>query len=114
MNEPFEPARRRIVAAARGLAEVSEGTSYGTPALKVGRKMLARLKDPDTVVLPCAMEDKAMLIEAAPDIYYETDHYRGWPLVLARLAVIGDDELAHRLAIAWRLQATPRMLKARG
>ncbi len=33
--------------------EVEEGTSYGTPALKVRRKMLARLKeDKDSLVVP--------------------------------------------------------------
>lgn len=40
---------RQIVLAWRG---VEEGTSYGTPALKVRRKMLARLReDGDTLVV---------------------------------------------------------------
>ncbi|MBW8853101.1 MAG: MmcQ/YjbR family DNA-binding protein, partial [Bradyrhizobium sp.] len=33
--------------------EVEDGTSYGTPALKVRKKMLARLKeDGDSLVMP--------------------------------------------------------------
>ena len=34
-------------------AEVEDGTSYGTPALKVRKKLLARLKeDGDSLVIP--------------------------------------------------------------
>jgi hypothetical protein len=51
-----------------------------------------------------------MLMEAAPEIYFETDHYVGWPAVLVRRS-IGDAELAHRLEQAWHLQA-PKKLKA--
>ena len=28
----------------------------------------------------CAIEEKELLMEAVPDIYYETDHYKGWRL----------------------------------
>lgn len=37
-------------------------------------------------MLPRALEDKALLIEAAPGPYFETDDYRGWPLALARMS----------------------------
>jgi hypothetical protein len=45
-----------------------------------------------------------------PDVYFETDHYKGWPAVLIRLSKIGDEELTHRLQIAWRRQAPKRLL----
>jgi hypothetical protein len=104
-------ARARKAAKATKLPGIEEATSYGTPSLTVRGKLLLRLKDADTLVLRCALEDKAMLIEAAPEIYFETDHYVGWPAVLARLPAIGDAELAHRLEQAWHLQA-PKKLKA--
>ena len=44
-------------------------------------------------------------MEAAPEIYFETDHYAGWPAVLARAAAISDAELVHRIERAWRVQA---------
>ena len=44
-----------------------------------------RVKDADTVVLMCPLEEKEMLIEAAPEIYFETDHYKGWPAILVRV-----------------------------
>ena len=45
---------------------------YGTPALRVRSKPLVRMKDAGTLVLMCAMEEKELLMEAAPDIYYQT------------------------------------------
>jgi hypothetical protein len=104
-------ARARKAAKATKLPGIDEATSYGTPALTVRGKLLLRVKDADTLVFRCTLEDKAMLMEAAPEIYFETDHYVGWPAVLARLSAIGDAELAHRLEQAWHLQA-PKKLKA--
>lgn len=104
-------ARARKAAKATKLPGIEDATSYGTPALTVRGKLLLRVKDADTLVFRCTLEDKAMLMEAAPEIYFETDHYVGWPAVLARLSAIGDAELAHRLEQAWHLQA-PKKLKA--
>jgi hypothetical protein len=96
------------------LLDVEEGTSYGTPALKLGDKMLVRLLDAATAVLPCPLEQKEILIEHSPHLYFETDHYKGWPSLLVRLDRIGDDELGTRLAEAWRLRAPKRLLKQQG
>jgi hypothetical protein len=104
-------ARLRKAAKATKLPGIEEAPSYGTPSLKVGGKLLLRIKDAETLVLICTREDKAMLMEAAPEIYFETDHYVGRGAVLLRLSAIDDAELAHRLAQAWQLQA-PKKLKA--
>jgi len=58
------------------------------------------------------VEEKELLIEAAPDIYFETDHYHGWPAILVRIHRIDPDELRHRLRLAFMLQA-PRTLARR-
>lgn len=92
MSAPLRKLRR----AAEGLPHVVEGTSYGTPALKLG-KLLACLRDAETAVLPCALEDKALLIEAASEIYFETP--RGWPSVLAKIDANSEEELRHRVEI---------------
>lgn len=47
---------------------------------------------------------------AAPEIYFETDHYRGWPAVLVRLSQVNDEELTASLVRAWRVMAPKRML----
>jgi len=89
----------------RDLPDVTRGTSYGTPALKVSDKSFTRLKDADTLVLLCPEEQKSLLMEMSPDIYFETDHYVGWPAVLIRLSAIDDEELSLRLEDAWRFKA---------
>ena len=47
--------------------EVEDGSSYGTPALKVRKKMLARLKeDGDSLVMPGVPPDERdMLVESS-------------------------------------------------
>ena len=51
-------------------------------------------------------------MEIAPETYFVTDHYRGYPAVLVRLAAIDADELEARLEQAWRSKATKTMVKA--
>jgi hypothetical protein len=93
------------------LPELSEGTNYGTPALLVRGKSFTRIKDADTLVLMVPLEHKELLMEMAPETYFETDHYKGWPAVLVRLSAISDEELGQRLTEAWRHRA-PRRLAA--
>jgi hypothetical protein len=103
-------ARVRKAAKATRLPEIAEGTWYGTPALFLRAKALMRIKDADTLVFRCTLEDKALLIEAEPAVYYETDHYVGWGAVLVRAAAASDAELAHCVTRAWRLQAPEQLM----
>lgn len=107
----WDAAARRVarIALALGLPEITEATSLGTPALKVRNNSFTRLKDPQTLVLLLPMEQKELLLEAAPEIYFETDHYKGWPAVLVRLAAISDEELGQRLTDGWRHKAPKRL-----
>jgi hypothetical protein len=68
--------------------EVEDGTSYGTPALKVRKKLLARLKeDGVSLVMPgVPIEERDMPVESRPKVFYFTDHYRDYPMVLIRLS----------------------------
>ena len=111
MPDDFAFAFDRLKTAAAGLPEVGESTSYGTPALKVRGKSFCRVKDPDTVVVMVALEEKQMLLETASDIYFETDHYKGWPAMLVHIRAISDEELAHRLRAAWLLKAPKTLAK---
>ncbi len=108
MNKAF----KRVLAAARAakLPGVEASTSYGTPALRVRGKSFMRMKDADTMVLLGPLEEKEMLMAAAPAIYFETDHYKGWPAFLVRLSKISDAELRHRIARAWRHKAPKRLV----
>lgn len=97
--------RIEALAGAKSLADIERSTSYGTPALKVKDVAFVRLLDPKTLVLQCPLEQKVLLMEISPDIYFETDHYVGHEAVLVRLDVITDEELSLRLEDAWRFKA---------
>ena len=99
------------VAKTTKLPEIDDTTSYGTPSLKVKGKFLLRVREPDVLVLMCSLEEKEFLIQNNGAVYFETDHYKGYPAVLIRLSKIDDDELKHRLQIAWRMQA-PKKVQA--
>ena len=66
----------------------------------------------DILAVRCPFETKEMLIEAAPDRFFDDDHYRGFPAVLVRLEVIERDELAGLFRGAWRQVAPKPLLKA--
>jgi len=48
------------------------------------------------------------LMAAAPDIYYLTDHYVNYPVVLVRLSRIHPDALRDLLGIAWHFVKTKK------
>lgn len=111
LDAAFE--RIRALAQARGLPGFAASTSYGSPALKVARKAFCRLAGATTLVLLCPAEQKALLMEISPEIYFETDHYVGRPAVLVRLDAIADEELSLRLEDAWRFKAPKRLAQQR-
>ncbi|KKB78125.1 hypothetical protein VW35_12340 [Devosia soli] len=98
-------ARIEKLASSRGLANIERATSYGTPALTVKGRSFVRQLDASTIVLQCPLEQKVLLMEISPGIYFETDHYIGYDAVLVRLDAIEDEELGLRLEDAWRFRA---------
>lgn len=95
------------------LPGVEEGTSYGTPALKVAKKFLTRLRTEDgSIVVMMPMDEREIKMEAAPEIYHITDHYRSWPTVLVRLSNVPKKELAALLTRAWENAAPKKLLAA--
>ena len=105
--------RVHALAQARQLPGITRSTSYGTPALKVRGTLIVRLKDADTLVLLCPAEQKTLLMEISPQIYFETPHYIGYPAVLIRLPAIADEELSLRLEDAWRFKAPKSLIAQR-
>ncbi len=98
----------------RSLPGVVESTSYGTPSLKLdGRrgKMIARLReDGETLVVRCPIPEREMLIEAEPEVFAVTDHYRNYDCVLINLVAADRELLDERLTEAWALVAPPKLL----
>ena len=113
-------ALRRLALA---LPEVADASDEAGPRFEVAGKGLAwpylvrerpkgrRLPQLGVVAVRCELQRKEMVIAAAPDRFFDDDHYRGYPAVLVRLAAIEDDELGALLAEAWRLTAPKTLVK---
>ena len=88
--------------------EVEDGTSYGTPALKVRKKLLARLKeDGDSLVMPgVPLDEREMLVERQPKLFYFTEHYKDYPMVLIRLSKARRGIVEPLLRRQWRSLAS--------
>lgn len=98
----FQPVRQ----AARELPGLEEGTSYGTPALRVKGKLLARIwEDGHTLVVRVDLDSQDSMLRLQPKIFFLTDHYRGYPAILVRLGVISPKQLREVLLDSWRFVA---------
>ena len=103
-----------VASLAGDLPETTVSTSYGTPALKVRKKLLCRMwPDENVMVLRTDDAEKEALLHGDPDVYFSTDHYDGHPYVLVRLDRADADELAELLSAGWYEVATPAMATAR-
>ena len=96
---------------ALALPGVVEETSCDTPALKVGGKLLVRLKeDGETVALRVGLEERQALVHEQPDVFFVTPHYENYPMVLVRLDPVDREELGELLTEAWLERAPKRVV----
>ena len=93
--------------------EVEDGTSYGTPALKVRKKLLVRLKeDGDSLVMfGVPHDEREMLVESQPNVFYFADHYRDYPVVLIRLSKAKRATVEPLLRRQWRALASKKIVR---
>jgi hypothetical protein len=100
------------------LPDVEEGTTYGSPALKVGGQMFAciaihRSADPNSLAIRIDFKDRDDLIAADPAVYYLTDHYVNYPVVLVRLTRVHRDALRDLLRMGWEFVSSRRKRRVR-
>jgi hypothetical protein len=101
-SDPFA----RVRGMGRSLPGSEEGTSYGTPALKIDGQMFAciasnKSAEPGTLAVRVDFAQRDELLAADPDTYYLKEHYVNYPCVLVRLARIHDDALRDLLRMAY-------------
>src|SRR4029450_2316847 len=114
------PSRKRgtswesVCTLALRLPGVTTGTSCGTPALHVGKRFLARLKeDGETMAIKLDYPDREVLLELDPTVFYLTDHYRPYPAILVRLNRAPLGLVAQVVEQAWRFQAPKALTRPR-
>lgn len=103
----------RVVDIARQLPGVVESRSYGTPSIKVKRKFMARLRTEAEggLAIRCDFMEREMLLQAAPETFYITDHYADYAMVLINLDTVRWAAMPGIVERAWRMSATPRLVK---
>lgn len=100
---------------AQDLPGAEEGTMYGTPAFRVGKKWFVRIhgkEDAVVVKLGSVGEQQALLAEE-PDIYFITSHYEGHAAILV-LGTTGESCFREIMTSAWRRVARKKDLVAKG
>jgi hypothetical protein len=94
------------------LPGVEEGPCYGTPGYRVKGKLLARLReDGETLVVKCGEDAVEIWLQADPEAFFLTEHYRGYGAVLVRLRAVREDALRDVVMQSWRRLA-PKKLAA--
>ena len=92
---------------------MTEGTSYGDHAFLLEGKFFSRFNAKEQGLVVWAAEPlRDALLAGRPDVYFTTDHYRGYPYVLARLERLPRTELASLFEEAFRAKAKRRTLAA--
>ena len=102
-----------MVGLARTLPGVEEGSSYGTPALRVKKAFMCRLReDGETLAIRCDPDERPLLIEAHPGVLFVTPHYEAWPMVLVALPRAEEGLVRELLEDAWLEKAPKRLVEA--
>ncbi len=111
---PLERHWEQVCALALRYPGVEAGESHKTPAIKVKGRFLARLRTEaeGALAIRCDFVDRQILLQAAPEVFFITDHYRDYPAILVRLDRIGKAELASVIERAWRFVAPAKLVQA--
>ena len=109
----LSPLFAKVVAIAEQFPGAQVSRSYGTPSIKVKQKFMARLRSEAEggLAIRCDLIERQMLLQAAPEAFYITDHYANSEMILVNLETVRWDAIPGIVEHAWRMVATPRLLK---
>ncbi len=98
----------------KAMPEVEAATAYGKPGFKAFGKFLTRLRAEDNslVLTGVTFDEREMLMEAEPQTFHLTAHYKDYPAVLARLDTVDPGTVRNFLERRWRALAPKAFLKA--
>lgn len=93
------------------LPGVEEGSSYGTPGLKVRGKFMTRLREDGVLVVKVgSIMERDFLLKSDTKAFFITDHYREYPAVLVKLTEVRAPVLHELLTDAWRRVASKKLI----
>ena len=108
-------AYQRYLKLAMKLPLAEESTSYGTPSVKIKGKILSRWRTEaeGAVAIRCDFLDRELLLQTQPDVFFLTDHYLGYPMVLMRVEKASVATMRDMLERGWQCVAPARAVKER-
>ena len=111
-KRPTNPAIWKTVQEiARALPGAVEGTSYGTRAFHVRKKLFVRLhQSGESIVVMIDLGEREALIKLDPETCFITDHYLNYPAMLVRLATVRPKVLRERIEESWRRAAPANLV----
>jgi hypothetical protein len=96
---------------ARAFPEAEESTTHTMPAFKFRGKLIFWMspREEGALCVRVDRDERPLILESNPDVYFLTPHYESYPGVLVRLDLIDREELAGRLEDAWLTRAPKRL-----
>jgi hypothetical protein len=81
----------------------------------VRSKLLSRwrIEAEGALAIRCDFLDRQILLLAQPDVFFLTDHYRDYPMILMRLEKASRTTLAEAAERAWQLVAPAKVARQR-
>jgi hypothetical protein len=102
-----------VVEIGLGLPDVRLDSAYGTPALRVRRSFMCRLReDGETLAIRCDPEERPHLIAAHDGVLFVTPHYESSPMVLVALPRADRVLVRELVEDAWAERAPRRLVAA--
>lgn len=100
---------------ALSLPDVEMASWWGNPCPKVnGKGFMSPGREPGSFALAVTRPEKEILFETDPDTFWQTDHYRNYPMLLVRYGTGARDRVELYIRRAWWDRAKPAQRKAFG
>lgn len=96
---------------ARELPEVEEGPGWGGKCFRVRKKWFVGMsgREENALVVRVDLDERPLLIDSDPGVYFLTPHYERGSYLLVRLDEVTTDDLRERILDAWLLAAPKRL-----
>jgi hypothetical protein len=108
-------AHERFLRIASSLPGTELSTSYGTPSVKVGGKLMSRWRTEaeGALAIRCDFLDRQILLQTEPEVFFLTEHYRNYSMILMRMDKASRKTMLDVVERAWRLVAPARLIRER-
>lgn len=100
---------------ALSLPDVELAPWWGAPCPKVnGKGFMSPGREPGSFALCVTHPEKEIVFETDPDTFWQTDHYRNYPMLLVRYGDAARERIELYIQRAWWDRARPAQRKAYG